>query len=179
MTKSASKFAHLIGDEPVMGRPLEYDSKKHDAWATRCALLGMTDVEIATHFEIASSTFYEWKKLFPSFAQALRDGKEDADAHVANSLYLKALGTPVDEVVLDNNGEPMYDLEGKLVTKRVYINPDVQAQKHWLNNRQRKRWQEKTTSEHTGLNGAPLIPATDPIEIAKRLAFLLTAQTTE
>ncbi len=102
--------------------------------ATKLALLGMTDEEMADFFGIATSTFYEWMKLHQPFAEAVYPGKEIADAEVAHSLYKKATGITYQVERLRKNK----DGESEIVKLSVYEPPDTAAMKQWLSNRRRK-----------------------------------------
>ena len=70
----------------------------------------------ATTYDIIN----RWKEAHPSFRESILDGREKADAHVANSLYHKAKGG------------------------------DTRAAEIWLRNRQSSRWRDKQVIEHEG-----------------------------
>ena len=74
---------------------------------------GLTDEQIAHNCGVSMATFYEWKKKYPDFSEALKNGKEVVDYQVENALYQKAL------------------------------HGDVTAQIFWLKNRRPKRWRDK------------------------------------
>jgi len=73
----------------MRGRPTKYKPEYAEK-AEKLALLGMTDVQLAEHFGIAESNFYQWQQRFPEFQEALKKGKIDADAAVVESLFKKA-----------------------------------------------------------------------------------------
>lgn len=100
------------------------------------ALLGLTDAEIASVFEVTTRTFHAWKLEQPKLAQALAEGKTMADANVAAALYERACGYSHKEVVLHQFG-------GQIIKTTVtkHYAPDTQAATKWLHNRDRKRWQ--------------------------------------
>ena len=52
---------------------------------------GLADKEIIHNMGIKKSAFYNWKKRFPQFAEALKEGKDVPDRKVENALYKKAL----------------------------------------------------------------------------------------
>jgi hypothetical protein len=99
--------------KPKLGRPSIYNPEIHDKKAFRFALLGMTDIQIASAFEINQNTLNEWKTRYPNFGESLNNGKVDADGDVVESLYMKA------------------------------VNGDTTAQIFWLKNRNRKNWKDK------------------------------------
>lgn len=114
------------GGRSTLYRP-EYDEQ-----VKRLALLGLSDEEMAEFFEISASALYAWRKEFPSFNEALRAGKIEADGKVARALYKRALGYRYNETTLEAGKLT------KVVTK--HIPGDVGAQTLWLKNRQRDKW---------------------------------------
>jgi len=95
-----------------MARPTKYEEKFCGQVEDLC-LLGATDEEVAHFFNISTSTFYNWKKEYPEFLEAIKDGKENADAKVAKSLYQTALSG------------------------------NTTAQIFWLKNRRTRDWRDK------------------------------------
>ena len=72
------------------GRPSKYRQETHCELAYKFSLLGATDEKIAELLNIAVSTLYEWKNSYEEFSEAIKNGKEIADAEVANSMYDQA-----------------------------------------------------------------------------------------
>lgn len=72
--------------------------------------------------DINEDTLHEWKKVHPDFSESLKEGKERADANVAQRLYDRAMG----------NGR---------------LPPDVTACIFWLKNRRKQNWREKPLEE--------------------------------
>jgi len=146
------------------GRPSKY-SPKLNKQAESLARLGLTDKEIADFFDIAESTFYEWKEVYPKFSEAIKKGKIPADAAVVGSLFKRALGYKYKEVTYEKiDFKEKLDAESdtailkdvykkKVVTKE--LPPDVMAQMYWLNNRRSnvekgtQRWANKQEIDHT------------------------------
>ena len=79
---------------------------------------GYTNEQIAETIGISTSTLYSWKKNYPSFKNAIENGKMVSDYRVEKVLYEKAL------------------------------NGDMTAIIFWLKNRQPKKWNEKVTKEN-------------------------------
>lgn len=100
---------------------------------------GLTDEQIAKNLGISIKTFYEYKKKYLQFLQALKKGKEIVDYEVENALLKRALGYEYDEVTYEH-GE-----ETKRVTKQVA--PDTTAQIFWLKNRKPDKWRDKQVVE--------------------------------
>ena len=80
---------------PGPGRDSKYQVEYADQ-AKKLALLGLTDSEMADFFEVAESTFHKWKHDFPAFSESIREGKVEADANVAATLYRRATGEVIE-----------------------------------------------------------------------------------
>ena len=109
-----------------------------NALAKKFALLGANDKQIAEHLGITVRCLAKWRDKYPAFRKAILDGKEVADAEVAEALYNRARGYSHDAVkIFNNNGQ---------ILEAPYIEhypPDVNAAKLWLTNRQPQAWREK------------------------------------
>jgi hypothetical protein len=117
-TKAASEGVAptvMLGEKPKGpgGRPSKYQQETHCDLAYKFSLLGATDEKIAELLNIAVSTLYEWKNTYEEFSEAIKNGKEIADAEVANSMYDQA-----------RNGN---------TTAGIF----------WLCNRQKDNWRQK------------------------------------
>ena len=97
--------------------PTKYKGEETDKKVLRYALSAMIDEQICAALEIDISTFSDWKLKHPSLAEALREGRTDADGHIVQSLYSKA-----------KSG-------------------DTTAQIFWLKNRKRKEWRDREERE--------------------------------
>jgi hypothetical protein len=120
------------------------------------ALLGMTEEQMAVVFDISMGTFQAWKKKFPTFAEAIKKGKEQADADVVYSLYRAAVGFEHESEQIFCSKEKIYDTDdkGKVYLKkevpkiiRVSITkkypPDTKAAIKWLETRQPAQWSSR------------------------------------
>lgn len=104
------------------------DSRPREAF--RLALLGATDKQIAEFFECNVQTVDYWKRKKPAFAKALRAGKMEADAKVAESFYKRATGYDVTEnKVVYKKGEPI------VVEVTRHIPADPWSAHKWLSTR--------------------------------------------
>lgn len=135
----------------MTGRPTKYDPK-YDQQAYKLCLLGATDKELADFFEVSESTLNLWKLEHPSFSEALRAGKFEADAEVANKLYKKATGYVLPDIITASYEGKITDIQ----QVEKHIAPDTTAAIFWLKNRQPKKWRDKQEIEHSGENGGPL-----------------------
>lgn len=117
-----------------VGRPSAFRADYVERAYELC-LLGLTDAQLAQCFDVSADTINEWKTAHVEFGEALRKGKQEADAKVVASLYKRATG---------------YELLGQKVTKEgavvpfvELVPPDVVACIFWLKNRQPKLWRDK------------------------------------
>lgn len=131
--------------EPVpVGRPSKYQ-EEYATQAFKLCLLGARDKDLAGFFNVEESTINNWKRDFPEFLEAIKAGKDQADAEVANRLYQRALGYehPEDKVFL-YKGQPV------VVPVIKHYPPDTAAAFIWLKNRQPQLWRDKHEVEMSG-----------------------------
>lgn len=119
------------------GRPTKY-KKEYDDQAYKLCLLGSTDKELASFFEVSESTINNWKHEHKGFLESIKRGKSLADANVAERLYKRAMGYEhKEDKIFNNNGEPL------VVGTTKYYAPDTTAAIFWLKNRQPELWRDK------------------------------------
>lgn len=128
----------------TIGRPTKYKTEYNEQ-AYKLCLLGHTDEELASFFEISESTLNNWKIEYPDFMESIKKGKEIADADVSVSLYQRALGYSHDDVDIKA-------VNGEIVETPVikHYPPDPTSMIFWLKNRQPKKWRDKQVTEHEG-----------------------------
>lgn len=131
-----------------MARPSKFKPEFVEQ-ATKLTKLGATDREVADFFGVEERTLYRWKNDYPELCQALKIGKEAADARVEQSLYRKALGYSHDavKIAINASGE---------VTQVPYVEhfpPDTTAAIFWLKNRKPEEWRDVKAQEISGPNG--------------------------
>src|SRR5258708_7684126 len=73
------------------GRPTKFEPRMVKQ-AFKLALMGATNEDLATIWEVDVATIYRWLNEFPKFCEALRKGRDEADAEVIHSLYQHANG---------------------------------------------------------------------------------------
>ncbi|AUM58671.1 putative terminase small subunit [Plesiomonas phage phiP4-7] len=122
------------------GRPTKYQ-KAYDEQARKLCLLGYTNEKLADFFNVAVSTIHEWRHEHQSFSDALKAGKEGADAELALTLYERAKGGKriVKQKVAD----------GAIVDLEEELPPDTTAIIFWLKNRQPKLWRNNPEQEES------------------------------
>jgi hypothetical protein len=110
------------------GRPTDYKPEYAETVFGYC-LLGCSNEDLARIYEVDISTLERWIAKHDAFRGAILEGRDEADARVAKSLYKKAMGYT--------------DKDGK------EIPPDSRAAEFWLKNRQRSKWRERQEVEIT------------------------------
>lgn len=152
----------------VGGRPSKYRLEMVDQ-ARKLSQLGATDRDLADFFSVAISTIALWKVEHAEFSDALKLGKDAADARVERSLYQKAIGYSHEAVKIF--ADPKTGAE-QVVPYVEHYAPDTTAAIFWLKNRKPQEWRDR--QELTGADGKDLIPAElSEAEIARRIAFAL------
>lgn len=120
--------------------------------AYHLTLLGAIDKELAAFFHVSERTINYWKKTHEKFADAIKRGKDMADANVADRLYQRALGFEHDAVEIKvANGEVV-----EVPVRKVYP-PDVMAATFWLKNRQPAKWRDKQDVNVEGDGVSPTV----------------------
>jgi hypothetical protein len=120
--------------------------------ARRLCLLGGTNEELATFFEVSRSTIDEWLRVHPEFAEAVRKGRDIIDMVVADKLLARALG-----YTHEGKRYVLHCGEEKELRHVVHHPPDVRACIFWLRNRRRKHWLERAQPpDESGLTFAEL-----------------------
>jgi len=134
------------------GRPPKYSQEYADQ-ARKLCLLGATDEEIASFFDVEVRTIYRWKLDYDEFCQALKVGKAEADDRVERSLYQKAIGYRQQAIKIfmpAGKDDPVY------APYVEHMAPDTTAAIFWLKNRRSQDWRDKQDHEHSGPNGGPI-----------------------
>ena len=126
------------------GRPSSFKPEFVDQ-SIKLARLGAIDADLADFFGVSEVTVNAWKKKHPEFLNALKEGKAQADAEVADRLFQRAIGYEHEEVkVFLHEGEPV------LVPLVKRYAPDTTAAIFWLKNRRPDLWRDKQDVEHSG-----------------------------
>lgn len=135
-----------------MARPSKKDALDLEQ-VKKLAVMGWTDEQMAAFFDVDVRTWLRWKAKDETFCQALKDWKDEADERVERSLYERAMGySHPEDKIFNNEGVPL------VVPTTKHYPPDTTAMIFWLKNRQPENWRDKREHEHTGADGAPLVP---------------------
>lgn len=130
---------------PGPGRDSKYQPEFADQ-ARKLCLLGFTDEELGRFFGVCEATINNWKDRFPAFLASIMEGKDIADAHVADSLYRRATG---EEIIIE---KAIKKDDGTYEAMRLkqFVPGDVTAQRLWLLNRRKRNWRDKQDIELSG-----------------------------
>lgn len=131
------------------GRRTLYDPDTHPDHAKALAMRGFTNEEIAAALGIRRSTLQEWIKKHTDFSDAIKTGKEPANAKVENAIFKSCIGYYVEETraVVVGTGESAHVQK---VKETRFIPPVFQAQRYWSKNRMGDRWRDVQEVEHSG-----------------------------
>lgn len=131
-----------------VGRPSSY-KPEYAEQAYKYCLLGADDAWLAQLFGVSTVTINAWKNEFPEFLNALKEGKDIADANVGKSLYQRACGYshPDVEVKVIDGQVVMVDLV-------KHYPPDTGAAMAWLKNRQPKLWRDRKEVDMSSSDGS-------------------------
>jgi hypothetical protein len=110
---------------------------------------GLSDDEMASLFGIKPELMQKWKSFYPSFKQAIEEGRTQADAAVVVALFKRATGYSHPE-------EKQFVIEGDLVTHDTikHYPPDYSSIKLWLTNRKREHWKDRVEHRVGGSSGS-------------------------
>jgi hypothetical protein len=102
-------------------------------------LLGATNEVITRALGIHEKTFYRWQQEFPDFGEAVKAGKEVADAKVALTLYQKANGYSHkrQKVFCDPRSG-----SHQVIEYTENYPPDTAVMIFWLKNRRPDMWRD-------------------------------------
>ena len=143
-------------NSPKRGRrgPIRYEPDKHPEIARALTLSGHIDTEIMVLLGVSNGTFYNWRKKYQEFADALDMGKAVVDQKVENALLKSALGFEYEETEVHG----VQDDEGNVTGRRIKrtkkaVKPDVVACIFWLKNRKPSEWRDVQQRELSGAIG--------------------------
>jgi len=110
-----------------------------------CERMGATDQDLAYLFGVCRRTIAIWKVNNKDFAEAVRVGKEPADAKVEYSLYQRAVGYSHPETIVK-----VVDKEVVEISTMKHYPPDTAACVFWLRNRKSDKWRQNTEGQSGG-----------------------------
>ena len=121
------------------------------------------------------TTVFSWLRKYPEFLKQYETAKEEsADLHAEDILDIADDGSN-DWMEVNDKDNVGYRANGEHIQRSRLR---VDARKWVASKLKPKKYGDKVQTELTGADGKDLIPEAPPItEIARRLAFLLTAGT--
>jgi hypothetical protein len=167
----ARTAAQQVAEGTRRGAPTLYRPELAEL-GRRLALLGATDQEMADALGIDQVTLDRWKTRRKEFRGAIEQGKIQADAEIAQSLFNRARGYrhEATKIFMPAGSEaPVYAPYVK------YYPPDTNAALAWLSRRQPDRWKERQqvdisgTLEHRLNQMTPEERAADALELVARV----------
>ncbi|WP_163580074.1 helix-turn-helix domain-containing protein [Gracilibacillus saliphilus] len=129
------------------GRPSKWDEIMDDSKLTLVEGWkrdGLSDKQVAENLGVSYTVLKEWKKKYPSFATAIKKGKEVSDYELENALHKRARGYYYTEQTITNAGEVVE------ITK--YEHPNPTSLIFALKNRIPKKYRDKQEIEQTNKN---------------------------
>ena len=122
---------------------------KYHKWLTKEGLTliegwaktGLSDEQIATNIGVTTTTFYDWKKKYADFSEALKKGKEVSDFEVENALFKSAIGYEYEE---RKEVQEVVDgvMRKKVEITRKQVPPNATSAIFWLKNRKPVEWRD-------------------------------------
>lgn len=122
---------------------------KYHKWLTKEGLTliegwaktGLSDEQIAANIGVTTTTFYDWKKKYADFSEALKKGKEVSDFEVENALFKSAIGYEYEE---RKEVQEVVDgvMRKKVEITRKQVPPNATSAIFWLKNRKPVEWRD-------------------------------------
>lgn len=144
----------------IQGKGIEMVKK----WAK----LGLTDEQIAHNMGLKSvSTYYEWKKRFTEFSEAIKNAKTIPNLELENSMFDLATGNCYEEItrtIVDiKTGEPV---RIEKIKRKVPPNPTMQIflAKNRMPEKYRDKPVEQTDAYGNETDTVVYLPEKDPKE---------------
>jgi len=159
MKKTTDKTKINVITKKSRGRPTKY-LPIYVEQAKKLAIKGLIDKDIYDVLGISEPIGIKWKKKYPEFDKALKQGKKDYDSEQIESKLKKlANGYKFKSekiVVISDGNQNGSHWERVPIIERV--EPNLGAIKEWLWNRNSQRWKNKVDIEHSGKMEYKVIP---------------------
>lgn len=157
-SETVSDMSTAAQDESAEKVP--YDPERHPVIVRRYAREGCTADVIAAKLKIGRATLYRWLQKYPELRDALKAGRDLADALVEDALYRRAIGYDYEEtkVTATANGGV-----SKVEKVKKHVPASETAMIFWLKNRRPDLWRDQQQHQITGAGGGPVQVATQPM----------------
>jgi hypothetical protein len=134
-------------DKHAGGRPTVYEAR-FARMARVLTRLGATNEDVAECLGVALSTIGLWLIRHRGFSDALKEGRQRADARVERALFERAVGYSHADVAINTvaiGGGRSQVVQTPFVKR---LPPDPTSCIFWLKNRVPARWRDKVALEH-------------------------------
>jgi hypothetical protein len=149
MRKPSKRVPYAGGKKPIpTATPSGVFLPDKEQMVRLIAMKGATDDEIEDIFLCPRGSMAKWKKLYPSLAKALEQGRSVPDADVMYALYKNATGYDYEEEQAVGGKSPT------VLSVKRHRPAEFAAQKYWLGNR--VGWNSVERTEHTGAGGGSI-----------------------
>jgi hypothetical protein len=110
-----------------------------------------TDKEIADKLGVGYSTYKKYKATNEDLKAVISEGKDKKNQKVEQAVFKTAVGyvyweevaTKVKSQELSEDGTTILEKESVIISEvKKYKGPDLNAQKYWLNNREKAQWKD-------------------------------------
>lgn len=140
--------AVVMPSEVPNGRPALYKEEYAEV-AKRAAMLGARNIDLARFFGVAPSTIDHWLRDHDKFFCAVNEGKDYADAHVAEAVFKNACGYSHPAIkIFHDGGEHGVGIVTEEFTQ--HYPPNAIAGKFWLTNRRPDLWRDRMEFDNKG-----------------------------
>jgi hypothetical protein len=166
VTKKSDKSNKQTLDNSIkkaVGRPkdsgIKYNPKIYPDIVKSLLAKGYVESQIQEIIHISVATFNSWKKKYPEFVKALKEGKQGPIDRTVNTLEKVANGfkeTVKKAIVVSDGAQIGSHIE--MVDIEEYIPPQVSAIRYYLNNRDKDNWSDKQNIEINGKMEYKVIP---------------------
>ena len=162
-SQKIKRIVKIVPPKNPIGTPTKY-RPEYCQIVKALAASGMIDREICSVLNVTQATLINWKRDHPELVQAFAEGKAIPDTKIEMSLFRRATGTEVEEIIRDRIYNPETEKQELVETRRILkqIPPDPTSMIFWLKNRKPKDWRDKQDVEHSGSIGYKVMP--DEIE---------------
>jgi len=154
------------------GRPSDFTQELADSICAQLALGDSLRTVCKAESMPCVTTVFSWLRKYPEFLKQYETAKEEsADLHAEDMLDIADNGSN-DWMAANDPENAGYRSNGEHI-QRSRLRVDTRK---WIASKLKpKKYGDRVQAELTGADGKDLIPETPLTEVARRLAFLLTA----
>lgn len=162
----------LPRDKKGVGRPSDYRAEYSEA-ARKFSLLGVRNERIAHLLDITMNQFDAWWQRHKPFREAILDGRDRADAEIADAMFRRAKGYDIKVVRREvtrvekpgDGGKIITETHTKIIETSQHIPAEVGIGQRWLTLRHAE-W--RPTLDERPIRYKDLLALADAAEAAER-----------